>query len=161
MNDVKNIMKRCWFGAQLKHTFLNSSQSHPISVKLEKSGEFHHFIVFDAREFFFLFNQHERSIENGKQSEHICWAAMERRSGRILNNKIKRFHEHFMCEILIVLLFNGRFVYVPPHILHIGVRTLNVVVQASSFTRRSLFAYRIIIDVCTRYFRRNSFVMIK
>lgn len=68
MNDVKHIMKPASFGAQLKHTFLNSSQSHPISVKLEKSGEFHHFIVFDASEFIFSNHMTER-ILNGKQSE--------------------------------------------------------------------------------------------
>lgn len=32
------------FGAQIKHTIWNSSQSYPISVKLEKKL-FHHFIV--------------------------------------------------------------------------------------------------------------------
>lgn len=74
MNDVKHHETSIVWCTQLKHTFLNSSQSHPISVKFEKSGEFHHFIVFDAREFF---SRITAAYSNGKQSEHIFEAELE------------------------------------------------------------------------------------
>lgn len=93
-------MKPASFGAQLKHTFLNSSQSHPISVKLEKkrAANFIILLFFTLREFFL---SRKRKKKNHNQS-NFC-AAIAEKNGRNANNEIKRFYEHFMCEILIVL----------------------------------------------------------
>lgn len=79
MNDVKHHAEHTTtepasLGTEIKHTFLNSSQSHPISVKLEikKSGEFHHFIVFETGSNFFFLSRGETTTTN---SEHLCKVA--------------------------------------------------------------------------------------
>lgn len=72
MNDVKHHAEHTTdepasVGAEIEHTILNSSQSHPISVKLEKkSGEFHHFIVFETGSNFFFLSETRQDNNNNK-----------------------------------------------------------------------------------------------
>lgn len=58
------------FGAQIKHTIWNSSQSYPISVKLEKKKLFHHFIVSEM----WISNETKKMQKKTNQSKMVCLA---------------------------------------------------------------------------------------